>query len=44
MSTDILLSIGSFLAVMVVVIIVHELGHFLAAKARGVPVLEFGLG
>lgn len=44
MSTDILLSIGSFLAVMVVVIIVHELGHFLAAKVRGVPVLEFGLG
>jgi len=43
-STDILLSIGSFLAVMVVVIIVHEMGHFLAAKARGVPVLEFGLG
>jgi regulator of sigma E protease len=27
-----------------VLIIVHELGHFLAAKATGVPVEEFGVG
>ena len=27
-----------------VIIIVHELGHFLAAKRAGVKVLEFGLG
>jgi regulator of sigma E protease len=27
-----------------VLIIVHELGHFLAAKATGVPVEEFGIG
>ncbi|MCJ7426648.1 MAG: site-2 protease family protein [Dehalococcoidales bacterium] len=27
-----------------VLIIVHELGHFIAAKATGVPVEEFGIG
>jgi len=30
--------------VLSVLIIVHELGHFLAAKATGVPVEEFGIG
>ena len=27
-----------------VLIIVHELGHFIAAKATGIPVEEFGIG
>jgi regulator of sigma E protease len=39
-----LLTLVSFVGVMVVLIFVHELGHFLAAKAMGVPVLEFGFG
>jgi regulator of sigma E protease len=30
--------------VLSVLIIVHELGHFIAAKATGVPVEEFGIG
>lgn len=30
--------------VLSVLIIVHELGHFIAAKATGVPVEEFGVG
>ena len=33
-----------FLVVLGVVIFVHELGHFLAAKARKVRVLKFSLG
>jgi regulator of sigma E protease len=33
-----------FLAVLVVIILAHELGHFVTARARGVKVLEFGLG
>ena len=39
-----LLTLVSFLGVMVVLIFVHELGHFTAAKALGVRVLEFGFG
>ena len=39
-----LLTFGSFVGVLVVLIVFHELGHFVAAKALGVRVLEFGLG
>ena len=37
-------TILAFLAVLAVLIMVHELGHFLTAKAYRVKVLEFGLG
>ena len=40
----ILISIVSFLVVIVVLILAHELGHFITAKASGVRVEEFGLG
>jgi regulator of sigma E protease len=33
-----------FLVVLVPLVLVHELGHFLAARAAGVRVLEFGIG
>jgi regulator of sigma E protease len=33
-----------FMAVLVVLIVIHELGHFFAAKAFGIKVLEFGIG
>jgi regulator of sigma E protease len=33
-----------FLIVLIILILVHELGHFLLAKASGVRVDEFGLG
>ena len=33
-----------FLAILFVVIVVHELGHFFAAKLTGVRVVELGLG
>ena len=39
-----LLDILPFIGVLVVLIMVHELGHFLAARAYGVKVLEFGMG
>ncbi len=37
-------SIVSFLVIIVVLILAHELGHFITAKASGVKVEEFGLG
>ena len=33
-----------FVVVIVVLIVVHEFGHFLAAKLSGMRVDEFGLG
>jgi len=39
-----LITIVAFLAVLAVLIIAHELGHFTTAKASGVKVEEFGLG
>ena len=39
-----LLDVLPFFGVLVVLIMVHELGHFLAARAYGVKVLEFGMG
>ncbi len=37
-------TIVAFLAVLVVLVLVHELGHFLAAKRAGITVQEFGVG
>lgn len=34
----------AFIAVLVVLVVVHELGHFAVAKLSGVRVLEFGVG
>ena len=39
----ILIYLLSFLAVIVVLILAHELGHFITAKASGVRVEELGL-
>ncbi len=39
-----ILTIVSFLLVLTVLVIVHELGHFLTAKFFGVKVEEFGFG
>ena len=39
-----LTDIASFIVVIGVLIFVHELGHFMAAKALGVQVLRFSLG
>lgn len=39
-----LITIVSFLGVIAILILAHELGHFFTARASGVSVLEFGLG
>lgn len=43
-ASDILLAIAAFVIVLFPAIIIHELGHFLAAKMVGINVLEFGIG
>ncbi|MCH8994818.1 MAG: site-2 protease family protein [Chloroflexi bacterium] len=40
----VLQSVLPFVAMIVVLIVVHELGHFITAKLAGVKVLEFGIG
>ena len=39
-----LITILSFVGVLAVLILAHELGHFVTAKVAGVKVQEFGLG
>ena len=41
---DFLRSAIPFAAILVVLVVIHELGHFVAAKAFGIKVLEFGVG
>lgn len=44
MGSDLLLKIGSIVLLLGGLIFVHELGHFLVAKALGVKVLKFSIG
>ena len=37
-------SILPFAGILVVLVVIHELGHFITAKLSGVKVLEFGIG
>jgi regulator of sigma E protease len=39
-----LLGLASFVLVLVPLVIIHEFGHFIAAKISGITVLEFGIG
>lgn len=41
---NVLGTVAAFLAVLVVLVVVHELGHFLAAKWSGITVQEFAIG
>jgi regulator of sigma E protease len=41
---EVLGTVLAFLAVLVVLVLVHELGHFVAAKRAGITVQEFGIG
>ena len=41
---QVLISIVAFLVIIIILVVAHELGHFISAKARGVGVLEFGIG
>ena len=40
----ILIAIGAFIPMLLVLVVVHELGHFATARAFGVKALEFGVG
>jgi len=37
-------SVVPFISLLLVLVVIHEFGHFLAAKAFGIKVLEFGVG
>ena len=41
---DVIQTILAFVAVLVVLVLVHELGHFVVAKRAGITVQEFGVG
>jgi regulator of sigma E protease len=41
---DTLSAILAFIIVLIPAVLIHELGHFLAAKAVGITILEFGIG
>ena len=41
---DIVITLISFIILLSILIFVHELGHFLAARIAGVGVLKFSLG
>ena len=41
---DVLGTVAAFIAILVVLVLVHELGHFLVAKRAGITVEEFGIG
>jgi regulator of sigma E protease len=41
---DTLTTIAVFIGILVVLVLVHELGHFIAAKRAGITVEEFGIG
>jgi len=43
-ANDILLALAAFALVLIPAVIIHELGHFIAAKLVGINVLEFGIG
>lgn len=41
---NILWYVGGFIFVLTPIVLVHELGHFIAAKMSGIKVLQFGIG
>ena len=40
----VLIAIGTLVPMLVILVVIHELGHFATARALGVKVLEFGVG
>lgn len=41
---DVLSTVLAFIGVLVVLVVIHELGHFTVAKLAGITVQEFGIG
>jgi regulator of sigma E protease len=44
LQNDLLTAIIAFAIVLIPAVLIHELGHFLAGKAVGITILEFGIG
>lgn len=44
LGSDALSAIVAFVVVLIPAVLIHEIGHFLAAKAVGITILEFGIG
>ncbi len=42
--TTFLIAVGAMVPMLLVLVVIHELGHFFTARALGVKVLEFGVG
>ena len=41
---DVIGTVAAFIAILVVLVLVHELGHYIVAKRSGITVEEFGIG
>ena len=44
LGNDLLSGIVAFVLVLIPAVLIHEMGHFLAGKAAGITILEFGIG
>jgi regulator of sigma E protease len=40
----VLIAVGTLVPMLLILVVIHELGHFFTARALGVKVLEFGVG
>ena len=40
----VLIAIGSLVPLLLILVVIHEFGHYATARAMGVKVLEFGVG
>ena len=40
----VLIAVGSLVPLLILLVVIHEFGHFATARAMGVKVLEFGVG
>src|ERR1035437_3393711 len=41
---SVIITIITFVIMLIILVVAHEFGHFITAKSRGVQVLEFGVG
>jgi len=41
---SVLIAVGSLVPLLLILVVIHEFGHYATAKAMGVKVLEFGVG
>lgn len=42
--TTVLIAVGAMVPMLLILVVIHEFGHFFTARALGVKVLEFGVG